>query len=227
MHGNHDRVLGPPATLFAIHGAVVALVAWLLFRGVPAFLDGRIPFDPSSGALSRRIVLLGCALIYLARFAVTGLVLLPRKMDWHEVAAVGPFLAVVHLALALLGGTNAEPIGSFVFVGGTLYLFGSYLNTASEWGRQRWKSHPEHSEKLYTAGFYRWCMHPNYLGDVLLFTGYALVTGRAWALLVPLVMALSFAFVHIPALDSYLALRYGEAFERYAARTRRLFPGFW
>ena len=47
---------------------------------------------------------------------------------------------------------------------------------------------------------------------------------KAWD---KVLMLLMFMFVHIPPLDQYLAERYGEEFEAYRARTRRLIPFVW
>ena len=227
MHGNHDRKLAPPLTLFAIHCLIVGAVGWLLLGGGLTVLSERFLVGFRPGALDRRIALVFLAAMYLLRFAITGFVLLPRRMPWSEVGTVGPWLAIVHLTFALLGGTNSAPMGIFAMLGLVLYAAGSYLNSASEWNRQQWKKRSENRGKLYTEGFYRICMHPNYLGDVLLFTGFAMVTGRIWSFLIPIFMTLTFAFVHIPSLDTYLAERYGEQFDVYARRTRRLFPGIW
>lgn len=67
-------------------------------------------------------------------------------------------------------------------------------------------------------------MHINYFGDSVLFTGFALVTGSLWALLLPMVMTLGFLFRAIPSLDTYLAERYGEAFCEYAHSTKKFIP---
>lgn len=67
-------------------------------------------------------------------------------------------------------------------------------------------------------------MHINYFGDELLFTGYALLTGIAWALLVPLVMAAGFVFFNIPQIDKHLREHYGSDFEGYARRTKKFLP---
>ncbi|MGH8880780.1 MAG: DUF1295 domain-containing protein, partial [Stackebrandtia sp.] len=88
----------------------------------------------------------------------------------------------------------------------------------------RFKARPENRGKLYTRGLFRYSMHPNYLGDVTLFTGFALVTGSLWALAIPVIMAAMFIFINIPMLDKYLAERYGSAFDEYAGRTAKLFP---
>ena len=105
-----------------------------------------------------------------------------------------------------------------------LYLLGSYLNTASEYQRQRWKERAENRGHLYTQGFFRWAMHISYLGDVLLFSGWALLTHRAWAFLLPLLMLVGFVAVHMPTLDKHLHTKYGAEFEEYRRRTKRLVP---
>ena len=76
----------------------------------------------------------------------------------------------------------------------------------------------------YTQGLFRCAMHINYFGDELLFTGYALATGSAWALLVPLVMAAGFAFFNIPQLDKHLSEHYGSDFQVYARHTKKFVP---
>lgn len=227
MHGNHEKDRRATAALFLAHALAVAGVAWLLLGGGLAVLDGRLPLDLSAGEMLRRWTIVGLSTVYLLRFSLTGFVFLPRRMDWTEAAVVGLWVGLIHLTFALGGGTNSSPMGPASWVGSGLYLFGSFLNTASEWQRQHFKNRPENKGRLFVHGFYRWCRHPNYLGDVILFTGFALVAGRAWTLWVPAVMTLSFIYGHIPTLDRYLAERYGEDFQDYAGRTRRLFPGIW
>lgn len=227
MHGNHELNRGAATALFLAHALVVGGVVWLLLGGGLAYLDGHLPMDLSVGDELRRWTIVGLSTLYLLRFSLTGFVLLPRRMGWNEAAVVGLWVGFIHFTFALGGGTNPSPMGSVSLAGLVLYIFGSFLNTASEWQRQDFKNRTENQGRLYVHGFYRWCMHPNYLGDVILFTGFALVTGRAWALWVPAAMTLSFVFVHIPMLDQYLADRYGEDFRHYAGRTGRLFPGIW
>ena len=54
----------------------------------------------------------------------------------------------------------------------------------------------------------------------------AVVLLLGW-MLVPLMMTLMFVFYHIPALDRYLADRYGAEFSAYAARTAKFVPGIY
>ncbi|MDH4021106.1 MAG: DUF1295 domain-containing protein, partial [Xanthomonadales bacterium] len=108
-----------------------------------------------------------------------------------------------------------------------LYLSGSYLNSASEVQRKLWKKKPSSKGHCFTGGLFRYSMHMNYFGDVVLFTGWSLLTATFWTLGLPLLMLLMFMFVHIPPLDEYLAERYGEEFAVYRVRTKRLIPLVW
>ena len=70
-------------------------------------------------------------------------------------------------------------------------------------------------------------MHMNYFGDVVLFTGWSLLTAAFWALGLPVLMLLMFMFIHMPPLDQYLAERYGDEFQVYRSKTKRLIPFIW
>lgn len=227
MHGDHTRKSGPLWVVFVAHLVIVGGAVWLLLGGGLEALNRVLPFPVATGSWTRRLLLASLSVVYLFRFAVTSFWLLPRRMEWSEVAAIAPWLAFIHAALAVLGGSNPASPGFIAATGVGLYVLGSYLNTASEWSRRRWKADPGHQGHLYTGGLFAWSMHVNYFGDVLLFTGFAMVAGRWGALGVPVLMALTFVFVHVPTLDAYLAERYGAEFRAYAEHTKRLIPGIW
>jgi len=46
-------------------------------------------------------------------------------------------------------------------------------------------------------------------------------------LFIPLAMAVNFIFIIIPRLDKYLAHKYGEEFQEYAGKTKKLIPGIY
>ena len=168
----------------------------------------------SAGHGPRTIALLSCATIYFVRTCGTLILFLRRSVSWPEAASVGGLVLVVHplfawfgrYAVPVLDGRDALALG--------LYVAGSALNTGSEAMRHHWKADPTHVGQLYTGGPFRWIRHPNYLGDALLFTGYAWLTDSRWAFLVPAAMLGGFLFVSIPDLDRYLAGRYRATYSR-------------
>jgi protein-S-isoprenylcysteine O-methyltransferase Ste14 len=67
----------------------------------------------------------------------------------------------------------------------------------------------------------------NYFGDLVLFTGLALLSGVWFTLTIPALMLLGFVLFNVPVLDAYLHDKYGSAFDEYARRTRTLIPGVY
>ena len=190
--------------------------AWLTF---PATTGGDGPGNPA-----RQMVLLACVLTYVARAAITLFVFVKRRIPWWEAAWGGIPIGLV-LFFSLRGGLRAtEPLGFADAAGILLYLAGSYLGTASEYSRHLWKARPENKGHLYTEGLFRHARHINYFGDLILFSGYGLLTGLPWTAIVPLAMAVNFVLFIIPAHDAYLAKRYEGEFEEYSRQTRKLVP---
>ncbi len=112
---------------------------------------------------------------------VTGFYLLKRKMGWGEAVLISVWIAIIDLLFAMLGGINPRAIGLLTWLGIILYAAGSFQNTGSEIQRKKWKARSENHDHLFTGGLFRYAIHINYLGDEMLFTGFALITGRAWA----------------------------------------------
>jgi protein-S-isoprenylcysteine O-methyltransferase Ste14 len=224
LHGEYDRAVAPRLLMTVIHAAAVAVTGWLLLGGGLEVLQAHWESGWSLASAGRRWLLFGAALIYFLRVLVTTFFTLTRKMGWGEAVIIAVWVLVIDLLFAALGGVNPRSIGLVTALGVVLYVIGSCLNTGSELQRKWWKERPENAGRLFTGGLFRFAVHINYFGDELLFTGYALITGRAWAILVPLVMLAGFVFFNIPELDRHLRSHYGAEFNAYARRMRRFVP---
>ncbi len=172
----------------------------------------------------RRVVVLSSLAIYFVRLLVTQFVFLKRKMTWVETIIISILMVAAVYAYMRVGGSNDQPLGWVEAVGIILYLFGSFLNTRSEHTRHVWKKISANKGQLYTEGLFRYSMHINYFGDLVLFTGLAMICGSISLLVIPLLMTVNFVFFIIPQLDKYLAEKYGDQFVEYAKRTRKLIP---
>jgi protein-S-isoprenylcysteine O-methyltransferase Ste14 len=206
------------------HLVAVSLFGWLMFGGGFAHFSRWLSMDLVPGNPTRRVFLMICAVVYLARLMLTSFWFLKRKMGWGEAATICIWLLIIYSCFAVWGGTNPRSFGAVGYVGLVLYALGSYLNTASEYQRLCWKRRPENQGKLFTEGLFRYAMHINYFGDVVLFTGIALVAGNAMALIIPAVMAVLFAAANIPILDRHLSRHYGAPFKIYARKTKKFVP---
>ncbi|MCP5053914.1 MAG: DUF1295 domain-containing protein [bacterium] len=196
---------------------------WLMF----ADENGLLPWLRTyaiNGDFLRRIILMSCLVIYFFRLLITVFVFLKRKMLWLETIIISILMSFVLFSFARVGGNSLQPVGVLDYVALLLYLSGSFLNTYSEYTRYAWKKKPEHKGRLYTGGLFKYSMHINYFGDIVLFSGFAILTCKFSMLIIPLIMALNFVLFIIPKLDAYLAGKYEVEFEEYAGRTKKFVP---
>ena len=202
------------------------LVGYLVFKNVNELIPWLKPYA-INGDYTRQVVLMFCLFFYVSRLFVTVFVFLKRKMTWSEMLIVSGLMSFALFSFAKVGGSSNQPVGILDYFSILLYLFGSWLNTYSEYTRYVWKKQLKNKGHLYTEGLFKYSMHINYLGDILLFIGFALITFRFSMLFIPLFMALNFIFIIIPRLDKYLAVKYGYEFEEYAGRTKKFIPGIY
>lgn len=219
------------SVFWGLHFAIILLCAWFVLGGGLELVTGWFGEAVEWTDLTRAHILLVCAAVYFLRHGVTLFYLLERRIDWSEVIGLTAFFALFELGLLLVGGgVFRESVIALswldIFALG-LFFFGSYLNSTSEIQRKIWKKDPSHKGHCYTGGLFRYSMHMNYFGDVVLFTGWSLLTAAFWTLGLPVLMLLMFMFIHIPPLDQYLAERYGDEFEVYRSKTKRLIPFIW
>lgn len=180
----------------------------------------------SQGNEARRAALAACSAVFTLRTAFMTINLLPRRIGWLEAVGNALLIYLILYGLAALAN-NTHPWDQWDFLFLVVFASGSSLTTGSEWARKRWKDEPGHRGKLYTTGAFRYAQHINYFGEVISFSGFAGLTRSAWPALVPFLMLLGFIFIHIPALDQHLALKYGKEFELYRKTTKRLIPFVW
>ncbi len=209
----HDFSFGPKCLLVAVLIFIIFISDKILFS------DGYEVYN-----LSRRIILIFCQIIYLLRLLISGFVFLKRKITWREAIIVSIALPFIFLPVVHIGGASYQSINIIDIFGISLYLCGSYLNTYSEYSRYIWKKKKENTGRLYTQGLFKYSMHINYFGEVVLFLGFALIAHSIPVLLIPVIMALNFVCIIIPSLDEYLEEKYQKEFEEYAKQTKKLIP---
>ena len=224
MERKTDKSIKQKVVFAGIHFLAILISYWLLFLNGQNFIFNIFGEPKITSSLTSRIVIFCCALLYFLRHIFTLFVLLKREVPWSEVFGVGSFITIIQILFATLTIYNKEYFNSFdwVFIG--IVIFGSYLNTVSELQRMIWKKDESNKGRLYTEGLFKYSMHINYFGDTILFSGFALLTGTVWALLVPVLITLGFIFQHIPELDKYLKEKYKEQFIEYENKTKKFIP---
>lgn len=100
-----------------------------------------------------------------------------------------------------------RPMGCYEALGLLVFFFGTWLNVYPEWQRHRWKSQG-HVGQLYRRGLFSVARHINYTGEILSFVGFSFVTGVAWTLWVPVIMAAGMCTLSVREIEFYLSQRY-------------------
>ncbi len=218
-------------TAFALlHFLVILICFWLVRLNGSSELGAFFGKAWTTVDPLRANLLLGCAFLYWCRHVFTLFGLLKRDIAWPEVFGLTGFIMLFEIGFILLGSVFTQisaPISALDFIAIAMVMAGSYLNTVSEWQRNIWKKSKTNNGHCYTLGLFKYSMHINYFGDVVLFTGWAMLAASLFALVIPTFIALSFIYFHIPGLDSYLEQRYGDEFIAYAQKTKRLVPFLW
>jgi protein-S-isoprenylcysteine O-methyltransferase Ste14 len=210
--------------LSAVLAICVAGIWWLLFGGGISLIGSCIGRAWVPANDTRRLGVAIALSIYFVRLLFTQFFFLKRAMGWGEAGMIAPWLACIYLAFALAAGTNLALPGVAYAVGAILFVLGSWLNSYAEYARSKWKQIPENRGRLYTLGLFRYSRHPNYLGDLISFSGLCMISGCWLTVPIPLLMLAGFVFANIPMLDAHLRDHYGVAFDEYSARTYKLIP---
>ena len=201
----------------------IFFVLWLMFSGylIIGTWFGKYHLD---GDFLRNVLISICLITYFVRLQFTIWKFQKRKLAWTETVTVVISMSIVLFIFGWVGGNNNQEVGIIEIIGILLFLFGSFINTKAEYSRYIWKQKSENKGQLYAKGLFKWSMHINYFGDVVLFTGVSLVTNRFGTLIIPLLMALNFIFFIIPSLDRYLAMKYKDEFNEYSKTTKKFIP---
>jgi steroid 5-alpha reductase family enzyme len=136
-------------------------------------------------------------------------------------------------ALAIITGGGREPLGPVGIVGLVVWAIGMLIEVMADRQKSRFKADPANEGKFIDVGLWAWSRHPNYFGEIVLWTGMALVAvpvlqGWQWATLIsPVFVAFLLIKVSgIPMLEEKADARWGgqQDYERYKRRTPVLVP---
>ncbi len=137
---------------------------------------------------------------------------------------------------ALIVLTRAEPggaLGPSDVVGGALWALGFGVEVAADRQKAAFRARPGSAGRWIDEGLWSLARHPNYFGEILLWTGIAVVGagvfhGGQWiGLISPVFVAiLLLAVSGVPLLDARAIERWGDDpdYRAYRARTRELLP---
>ena len=136
-------------------------------------------------------------------------------------------------ALAIITSSPTQPIGLIGSIGILFWLVGFLFEVVADAQKRAFKRDPENAGRFITTGLWAWCRHPNYFGEITLWTGMAIMALpilKGWqyvTLVSPIFIYLLLTRVSgIPLLKKKSDAKWGdeEAYQRYMATTPALFP---
>ncbi len=142
-------------------------------------------------------------------------------------------LITASAALVVITGGTRTPIDAFTVVGAIFWLVGMTIEIVADQQKTAFKANPENSDKFISTGLWAWSRHPNYFGEILLWTGILIIAlpvlkGAQWvALISPLFVWFLLTKVSgIPMLQAKSDQRWGGQpdYEAYKEKTPKLIP---
>ena len=99
-------------------------------------------------------------------------------------------------ALAIITSTNREPLGWVAYLGIGIWVVGFAFESVADLQKSRFRQDPANDGRFITSGLWAWSRHPNYFGEITLWTGMAILaipvlSGWQWVVLIsPVFVAL-------------------------------------
>ncbi len=142
-------------------------------------------------------------------------------------------LLTLAAALAIITGDDRQSIGWWAGIGIAVWVAGFTIEVVADRQKSAFKTDPANEGRFITSGLWAWSRHPNYFGEIVLWTGMAIMalpvlSGWQWVTLIsPVFVTLLLTRVSgIPMLEARAEKRWGDdpEFRSYTERTPVLVP---
>lgn len=135
--------------------------------------------------------------------------------------------------LAAMTTAHSKPLGPVAFAGAAIWSIGFVVEVVADAQKRRFRHDPANEGRFITRGLWAWSQHPNYFGEILLWTGIAVVAfpaleGLQYVTLISpvFVFVLLTRISGIPPLRARARKRWGDdpEYQAYTKRTAVLVP---
>lgn len=142
-------------------------------------------------------------------------------------------LVTAGAGLAVITGGAHEPLGAVGIAGIAIWVIGMLIESIADRQKSKFRADPDNAGRFIDTGLWSWSRHPNYFGEIVLWTGMAIL---AWPVLhgwqlATLVSPFFVAFLlirvsGIPMLEAKADERWGglPEYEAYKRNTPVLVP---
>ncbi len=131
-------------------------------------------------------------------------------------------------ALVVISATDRVPLDIFFWIGATIWLAAFSVEVIADHQKSVFKADPANAGKFISTGLWSWSQHPNYFGEIMLWTGAAIIALpvlSGWSFIVfasPLFITLLLTKISgINLLDKAAKKRWGNdpAYAEYRRKT--------
>ncbi|MEM1433753.1 MAG: DUF1295 domain-containing protein [Pseudomonadota bacterium] len=135
--------------------------------------------------------------------------------------------------LVAFTATETRPLGVYAAVGALMWLIGFAVEVVADRQKRSFKLDPANDGEFIRGGIWAWSRHPNYFGEILLWSGIAVMaipvmSGWSYATLIsPVFVYILLNFVSgVPMLEARGKKKWGgdPVYERYLEETPVLIP---
>ena len=137
--------------------------------------------------------------------------------------------------LAAMTSQSQSPIDVFFIIGAAMWALGFVIEVIADRQKTIFRKDPANADKFISSGLWSISRHPNYLGEIILWIGIAVIalpvlSGWQWVTLISPIFV-SFLLLKVsgvPLLENNAESRWGDdpEFRQYKARTPSLIPYF-
>ena len=136
-------------------------------------------------------------------------------------------------ALVIITSQSSAPLDAFFWVGAVIWVIGFAFEVIADDQKRRFKADPANKGKFISTGLWSWSQHPNYFGEITLWTGILvialpLLSGWSYlAVISPIFVTLLLTKISgINLLDKIAEERWGDdpAYQDYVRKTPVLIP---
>ena len=138
-------------------------------------------------------------------------------------------------ALTAIASTNGVVQNSLFFIGLLVFVIGFVIEIIADMQKSNFRKDPKHKDQFIQQGLWAYSRHPNYFGEITLWTGIAIMSlsslsgGQYITLISPLFTYLLLVYVSgVRLLEISGMEKWGhlESYQNYVRKTPSLFPTY-
>jgi len=136
-------------------------------------------------------------------------------------------------AHAAITATERAEIGLYFWIGAAIWVLGMFWETVADAQKSKFKSKDENDGDFIDVGLWKWSRHPNYFGEITLWTGILIMaipvlSGLSWLVVISpiFVYVLLTRISGINLQEEQAKERWGDdpEYQKYREKTPALFP---